>query len=247
MSVKDKLKALLSKIGLNKNSDFVAENTSNKKEEGKEESKLLRNCKSIFKFIVDIIFPILCFSLVFFLLAIFICIVSNTLVIVPEERMGESLGLIISSVIATIGVVAGFYFNKKQTYKEIVTRERIEWLHRLQNNLSEYLKLTREGNAKDADKVTSLYYKIIFSINHEEDEKALDSIRKYNEYVFGNDSARELRIKKGIFKIKSSKLNKEKIIYYEYINKFDKLRRELESNFTEIFKRVWEKIKGEAD
>ncbi|WP_277221286.1 hypothetical protein [Peptoniphilus vaginalis] len=192
MSVKDKFKVLFSKIGLNKNSDFVAENTSNKKEKGKDESKLLRNCKSIFKFLVDIIFLILCFSLAFFLLAIFICIVSNTLVIVPEERIGESLGLIISSVIATIGVVAGFYFNKKQTYKEIVTRERIEWLHKMQEKLANYLEPTsstettsdpnKKAKASVEDNVTAnrLYYELSFNINHHKDADALKALNNYH-------------------------------------------------------------------
>lgn len=68
-----------------------------------------------------------------------------------------------------------------------MTKERIDWLHRLQNNLSEYLKLTRNGAAEDKDKVTKLYYKIIFAINHENDKEALASIKIYNDYIFGRE------------------------------------------------------------
>lgn len=112
---------------------------------------------------------------------------------------------VLSALIAVIGVFAGFYYNKREKYKEIVTKERIDWLHRLQNNLSEYLKLTNSIMKKDIekivnenekekakllieekkDKINKLYYEIIFNINHEEDKKALDVIKTYNRLVLG--------------------------------------------------------------
>ena len=119
----------------------------------------------------------------------------------PELARG--VGILLSSIITVSGVYAGFHFNKRQTYKGIVTKERIEWLHRLQNNLSEYLKLTNSIMKKDVektvnekekakllieekkDKINKLYYEIIFNINHEEDKKALDAIKTYNRLVLG--------------------------------------------------------------
>lgn len=121
----------------------------------------------------------------------------------PELARG--VGILLSSIITVSGVFAGFRFNKKQTYKEIVTKERINWLHKMQENLSEYLKLTNSIMEKDIekivnekekekakllieekkDKINKLYYEIIFNINHEEDKKALDVIKTYNRLVLG--------------------------------------------------------------
>lgn len=129
-----------------------------------------------------------------------------------------------------------------------IKKERIKWLHRLQNNLAEYLKHTRNGEAKDKDKVTKLYYKIIFAINHEEHKKALDAIKSYNDYIFGRELEKNIKIKKKIIEIESQDSHElKKFKCYVYINNFEKLRREVEKNFTEIFKNVWEDIKEEAD
>lgn len=162
----------------------------------------------------------------------------------------SNLKVILPALIAAAGVFEGFNINRKNSFKEIVTKERIKWLHRLQNNLSEYLKLTREGKAedKDKDKVTKLYYKIIFAINHEEDKKALDAIKNYNDYIFGRELEKNIKIKKKIIEIESQESHEiKKFKCYVYINNFEKLRREVEKNFTEIFKNVWEDIKEEAD
>lgn len=120
---------------------------------------------------------------------------------------------VLSALIAVIGVFAGFYYNKREKYKEIVTKERIDWLHRLQNNLSEYLKLTRKGKAEDKDKVTKLYYKIIFAINHENDKKALAAIKSYNDYIFRIESVRNIKIRKGIIELESQESHELKKIY----------------------------------
>ena len=162
----------------------------------------------------------------------------------------SNLKVILPALIAGAGVFEGFNINRKKSFKEIVTKERIKWLHRLQNNLAEYLKLTREGKAedKDKDKVTKLYYKIIFTINHEEDKKALDAIKNYNDYIFGRELEKNIKIKKKIIEIESQESHEiKKFKCYVYINNFEKLRREVEKNFTEIFKNVWEDVKEEAD
>lgn len=160
----------------------------------------------------------------------------------------SNLKVILPALLAAAGVFEGFNINKKKSFKEIVTKERIDWLHRLQNNLSEYLKLTRNGEAQDKDKVTELYYKIIFSINHEEHKKALDAIKSYNDYIFGRELEKNIKIKKKIIEIESQESHElKKFKCYVYINNFEKLRSEVETNFTEIFKEVWENIKEEAD
>lgn len=162
----------------------------------------------------------------------------------------SNLKVILPALVAGAGVFEGFNINRKKSFKEIVTKERINWLHRLQNNLSEYLKLTREGKAedKDKDKVTKLYYKIIFAINHEEDKKALDAIKNYNDYIFGRELEKNIKIKKKIIEIESQDSHEvKKFKCYVYIKNFEKLRSEVEKNFTEIFKNVWEDIKKEAD
>ena len=155
---------------------------------------------------------------------------------------------VLSALIAVIGVFAGFYYNKREKYKEIVTKERIDWLHRLQNNLSEYLKLTKNGEAEDKDKVTELYYKIIFAINHENDKKALAAIKIYNDYIFGRELVRNIKIRKGIIELESQDTHEvKKFTYYKYKKNFGKLRSNVEKSFAEIFKEVWENIKEEAD
>lgn len=144
--------------------------------------------KSKFKLIIDFIkayfIYILTLILSLLILYIFLCYNSNILKLIPNDKIGESLGLIISSLITVTGVFVGFYFNKKQTYKEIVTRERIEWLHKMQEALAEFLALTSRNDltnvdkdnldkAKDndnLDKARELYYLIISNLNVKEDK-----------------------------------------------------------------------------
>lgn len=162
----------------------------------------------------------------------------------------SNLKIILPALIAAAGVFEGFNINRKKSFKEIVTKERIEWLHRLQNNLTQYLLLTRNGeiNIKDKDKVTELYYMIIFNINHEDDIKALKAIKHYNEYIFAKELEKNILIKEGIIEIESIETHEvKKYTYYEYIKNYEELRSKVEISFTELFKEVWEKIKNEAD
>lgn len=108
---------------------------------------------------------------------------------------------VLSALIAVAGVFAGFSYNKREKYKEIVTKERINWLHKMQDNLSEYLKLTKSIPEKNIekivnekakllieekkDKINKLYYEIIFNINHENDKDAYNTIKTYNSLVLG--------------------------------------------------------------
>ncbi|MDU6784279.1 hypothetical protein [uncultured Peptoniphilus sp.] len=200
---------------------------------------------------------------------------------------------VLSALIAVIGVFAGFYYNKREKYKEIVTKERIEWLHKMQENLSEYLVLTSSGKAKDIDrdKVRKLYYEIILNINHENDKEALAAIKNYHRLVLGEpekitlnlaltqDKKIELlAVSEGenelLFKIKDESerdklkglIEDEKLkdiligeVKFKNKNKgkdkkekdrskeISLLREEVSEEFTEIFKKVWEDIKEEAD
>lgn len=162
----------------------------------------------------------------------------------------SNLKEILPALVAAAGVFEGFNINRKKSFKEIVTKERIEWLHMIQNNLSEYLKLTRNGEIKreDEDKVTELYYKIIFNINHEDDIEALNAINHYNEYIFAKELDKDILIKEGIIEIESIETHEvKKYTYYEYIKNYENLRSKVETSFTKLFKDVWEKIKKEAD
>ncbi len=162
----------------------------------------------------------------------------------------SNLKEILPALVAAAGVFEGFNINRKKSFKEIVTKERIKWLHMIQNNLSQYLMLTRNGeiNIEDKDKVAELYYKIIFNINHEDDIEALNAINHYNEYIFAKELEKNILIKEGIIEIESIETHElNKYTYYEYIKNYENLRRDVETSFTKVFKDVWEKIKKEAD
>lgn len=155
-------------------------------------------------------------SFIFFI--IFSFGILSILIILYKTHSFDSLAKVLSSLIAVIGVFAGFFFNKRQTYKEIVTKERIEWLHKMQENLSEYLKLTNSIMEKDIekivnekkkakllieekkDKIKKLYYEIIFNINHKNDKDAYNAIKNYNSLVLGElEKIRvNLAIKEGV-------------------------------------------------
>ena len=148
---------------------------------------------------------ILCTLTVICSFNLLILIVLFLLLLHYKALSSDLVAKVFSALIAVIGVFAGFYFNKKQTYKEIVTKERINWLHKMQENLSEYLKLTKSIPKKDIekivnekekekskllieekkDKINKLYYEIIFNINHENDEDAYKTIKTYNSLVLG--------------------------------------------------------------
>lgn len=153
-------------------------------------------------------------------LNLLILVILFLLILHYKALSSDLVAKVLSSLIAVAGVFEGFRFNKKQTYKEIVTKERIEWLHKMQDNLSEYLKLTNSIMEKDIekivnekekekakllieekkDKINKLYYEIIFNINHENDIVAYNTIKKYNSLVLGElEKIRvNLAIKEGV-------------------------------------------------
>ena len=186
-------------------------------------------------------------TIVFFLFFNFIFLSSNIDVI--RKKIIESYGLIFSTFITVFGVFAGFVFNKRQTYKEIVTRERIDWLRDLKNNFSEYLALTSYGYVRynDIDRVRELYNKIIFNINSVNDIEALEAIKNYDDFVFGKKVEASKEIEKYSDRINCTGA-KEEIYYYDiYVSDYEFLKNNMEEKFRAIFKGTWTFIKREAD
>lgn len=218
------------------NNNFTNKNLSNNEnnleDKDSSEEKILHKLRNYFLFIIVIL------------------IILTILIIHYKTLNFDPIAKVLSALIAAAGVFAGFYYNKREKYKEIVTKERIDWLHKMQENLSEYLVLTSSGKAKDIDrdKVRKLYYEIILNINHENDKEALDAIKIYNDYIFGRELVRNIKIRKGIIELESQDTHEvKKFTYYKYKKNFGKLRSNVEKSFAEIFKNVWEDIKEEAD
>lgn len=153
--------------------------------------------KKLFNFLEEKVFILFFIILIVLVLATFNSVILNTKDLIPRDKIAESYALIFSAIITVFGVFAGFYFNKKQTYKEIVTRERIEWLHKMQEKLAYYLEPTsstettsdpnKKAKASVEDNVTAnrLYYELSFNINHHKDADALKALNKYHYARYG--------------------------------------------------------------
>lgn len=187
---------------------------------------------------------------------------------------------VIPALVASIGVFEGFTYNRRQAYKEIVTRERISWLHKMQENLALYLELTSSSDQKgkgsgkknssqgisdkdEGDKSPErLYHEILFNINHNKDVKAKAALENYHraynenwEGCQGGQADQDVYIEleainedadKKTFIIKDTEELSKKIRENTPKCKED-LRKEVEEEFTNIFKNVWKDIKEEAD
>ena len=187
---------------------------------------------------------------------------------------------VIPALVASIGVFEGFTYNRRQAYKEIVTRERISWLHKMQENLALYLELTSSSDQKgkgSGKKISSqgisdkdegdksperLYHEILFNINHNKDVKAKTALENYHRAYKENwkgcqggqaDQEIDIELKainedadKKTFIIKDTEELSKKIRENSPKCKED-LRKEVEEEFTNIFKNVWKDIKEEAD
>ena len=204
--------------------------------------------KKLLNFLEGKVFILYFILLIISVLAAFNSVILNTKNLIPRDKIAESYGLIFSAIITVSGVFAGFVFNKRQTYKEIVTRERIDWLRDLKNNFSEYLALTSYGYvpSKDIEKVRELYNKIIFNINSVNDIEALNAIKIYNDYVFATryEDSREI----GKYSIKINSADKEENYSCSiYVSDYKFLKSNMEDKFRAIFKGTWTFIKGEAD
>ena len=204
--------------------------------------------KKLLNFFEGKVFILYFILLIISVLAAFNSVILNTKDLIPRDKIAESYGLIFSAIITVSGVFAGFVFNKRQTYKEIVTKERIVWLNNLKNNFSEYLALTNYGYvpSKDIDRVRELYNKIIFNINSVNDIEALNAIKIYNDYVFATRHEDSREIRKYSIKINSAD-KEENFSCSVYVSDYKFLKNNMEEKFRAIFKGTWTFIKGEAD
>lgn len=242
-----------------------------KKKDPEEKSKF----KSICEFIKAYCIYIITLVISFFILYLILSVNSNILQLISDDKMGEALGLIISAVITVTGVFVGFYFNKKQTYKEIVTRERIEWLHKMQEALAEFLALTSKndllsGDKDKLDKARKLYYLIISNLNVKEDkDKKNKNERDAVELLYKYANSKGLDVELNFVKDEDSdedkdsnntksidKSEKEKEKLKDQKENPEKKeedhlaglkRKEIISKYTEIFNETWNRIKNEAD
>ena len=133
--------------------------------------------------------PILSMSPILAVLLLIICI---ALIIKYKAYSADSIGSIIAASIAVLGVYFTVMENKEKTYNEIVTRERIEWLHKMQEKLAYYLEptsstvATSDSNKKakasveDNEIANRLYYELSFNINHHKDADALKALNNYH-------------------------------------------------------------------
>ena len=215
--------------------------------------------------------PILYKSPILVALLLIICIV---LIIKYKAYSVDAIGSIISASIAVLGVYFTVMENKKKTYNEIVTRERIKWLHKIQENLALYLDLT-SSNKEEREKLeedykntaNKVYYEILFNINHVKDEKAINALEKYHMAYNINKKKTKLKeetkddaqeniededkfeielekIDENTFKIKDSKELEET---FKLIIEEDELKNKVIKEFVEIFYETWRDIKSEAD
>lgn len=214
-----------------------------RKKESEEKYKRKTICDFIKAYCIYLITLIISL-LIFYLI---LSVNSNILQLIPDGKMGEALGLIISALITVTGVFVGFYFNKKQTYKEIVTRERIEWLHKMQEALAEFLSITSNHKVTNRfkdnkDRARELYYLIISNLNvKEEDGKEND--REAVELLYNYANSKGLDVELNFNRNLDSDENKDS----NDTKSIDELRKEIISKYTEIFNGTWNRIKNEAD
>lgn len=249
---------------------FIIQCHNKKDESSNNKSK----CESFFNFIKEFCILISILSIASLLLSIFICIISNSLILIPGEKIGESIALIISSIIAVIGVFAGFFFNKKQTYKEIVTKERTLWLNKLKDNVSQLIAIldVYDGllnKSKYKVRAKDLFYNIITNLNvnyeensnnsTDEEDRRKEEVELNREaiiYLYLYAQAKGLEVDLNFEdkeKIKECEKEINKVTEKEGERKSKKIefqkaaRKVALQKFTKIYKSVWGDIKGEAD
>lgn len=215
----------------------------NKLSKKKKLDKILRICSFIF----------------FIILSIGIL---SILIILYKTHNFDPLAKVLSSLIAVVGVFAGFFFNKKQTYKEIVTKERTLWLNKLKDNVSQLIAIldVYDGplnKSKYKMRAKDLFYNIITNLNVNYEKNSNNSTdeedRRKEEVVMNREAIIYLYLyakKKGL-EVDLNFEDEEKIKECEEeLNKvkFSKAERKFAlEKFTIIYKTVWKDIKGEAD
>lgn len=208
----------------------------NKLSKKKKLDKILRICSFIF----------------FIILSIGIL---SILIILYKTHNFDPLAKVLSSLIAVVGVFAGFFFNKKQTYKEIVTKERTLWLNKLKDNVSQLIAIldVYDGplnKSKYKMRAKDLFYNIITNLNVNYDRNSNNSGKEVELnkeaiiylYLYAKKKALEVDLNfEDEEKIKECEEELNKV-------KFSKAERKFAlEKFTIIYKTVWKDIKGEAD
>ena len=217
---------------------FIFSFCKKKKKNSEEKSKV----KFFFDFIKEFIIYISSLLVSLFILFILVWINSRFLNIIPDEKIGEALGLIISATITVSGVFVGYYFNKRQTYVEVVTKERKNWLNNLKDNLSEFMAICEMGlrytwgkdYCQKKERAIELYYNIIINLNIKDENDRKKILALYHYARFNN-----LDVTLNFEKAKEN-------------GKDDKdlesgTREVLMKQFMDLFKNEWEVVKGEAD
>lgn len=172
-----------------------------------------------------------------------------------NAELAQGVGILLSSIIAVFGVFAGFFFNKKQTYKEIVTKERTLWLNKLKDNVSQLIAIldVYDGplnKSKYKMRAKDLFYNIItnLNVNYDRNSNNSDKEVELNKeaiiylYLYAKKKALEVELNfEDEEKIKKCEEELNKV-------KFSKAERKFAlEKFTIIYKTVWKDIKGEAD
>lgn len=217
-----------------------------------EDSKKKAKCKFFRDFIKEYLIYIFSLLVSLVILSFLIWINSNFLNIIPDEKIEEALGLIISATITVGGVFAGFVFNKKQTYIEVVTKGRKIWLNNLKDNLSEFMAICDVGLVhswgKDSyekkERAIELYYNIITNLNIKDEKDRKKILALYN-YAINKKLDVVLN-----FKLDTDD-NKDEV---EGKNETEKIvdlklgtREEVMKQFMDLFKDEWEVVKREAE
>ena len=207
-----------------------------------EDSKKKSKWKFFFDFIKEYLIYTSSLLASLIILSILIWINSNFLNIIPDEKIEEALGLIISATITVSGVFVGYYFNKKKTYVNLVTKERKIWLNNLKDNLSEFMAICEMGlryswgkdYCQKMERASELYYNIITNLNIKDENDRKKILALYHYARFNNLDV--------TLNFEKAKENGEDDKDLE-----SGTREVLMDQFMTLFKNEWEVVKREAD
>lgn len=159
-----------------------------------------------------------------------------------STKLAEGVGIVIAAVISVIGVLIGYIFNKKQTYKEIVTKERKIWLNNLKDNLSEFMAICEMGlrytwgkdYCQKMERAIELYYNIITNLNikDENDRKKILALYHYARFNNLDVTLNFEKAKENGEDDKDLESGDREVLMYQFMT---------------LFKNEWEVVKREAD
>ena len=157
-------------------------------------------------------------------------------------KLAEGVGIVIAAVISVIGVLIGYIFNKRQTYKEIVTKERKIWLNNLKDNLSEFMAICEMGlrytwgkdYCQKMERAIELYYNIITNLNikDENDRKKILALYHYARFNNLDVTLNFEKAKEHGEDDKDLESGDREVLMYQFMT---------------LFKNEWEVVKREAD